>query len=341
MNRYRLTFILFFAFTFTFAQTDSAAYFLQKGLEEKQAGRKMEVWKNLEKAYKYAPENKQVVTELAAILLDLRKYGQAKEMFQQLEKLGDHSAANYKQLMDLSFSLKQHDEAIHYAGKLKQTDGNAKVSYVIGKANYDKENYGDAIQHLLAAEKEEPDNAEIPYLIGRSYADMFTYKFAIPYYQKAIALAPDKAHWIYELAMISYAVGNNPDALKYMLLAGEKGYRKDNDYNYNLGVAYLNNGKLAEGLEIFSGLLKKRPSDLNILNIVAESYYFSGKYKEAMKYWDDILYYDKENASALYMIGMCYQKMGDKEKGIALCDKAIEMDPSLANLKQKRMMMGM
>jgi hypothetical protein len=41
------------------------------------------------------------------------------------------------------------------------------------------------------------------------------------------------------------------------------------------------------------------------------------------------------------MIGMCYQKMGQKEKGIALCDKAIELDPSLANNKQKKMDMGM
>ena len=44
------------------------------------------------------------------------------------------------------------------------------------------------------------------------------------------------------------------------------------------------------------------------------------------------------------MIGMAYQKMGgteNKNKGIALCDKAIEMDPSLAAYKQKKMMAGL
>jgi len=36
---------------------------------------------------------------------------------------------------------------------------------------------------------------------------------------------------------------------------------------------------------------------------------------------------------------MDYQKKGEKEKGQRLCDKAIEMDPSLASLKQKKQLM--
>ena len=74
--------------------------------------------------------------------------------------------------------------------------------------------------------------------------------------------------------------------------------------------------------------------------MVAEAYYFKGKYQPAIDYWDRILEHDKENASALYMIGMAYQKKGEKEKGQHLCDRAIEMDPSLASLKQKKQMPG-
>jgi hypothetical protein len=40
------------------------------------------------------------------------------------------------------------------------------------------------------------------------------------------------------------------------------------------------------------------------------------------------------------MIVMCYHKKGEKSKGQHLCDKAIEMDPSLASLKQKKSMPG-
>jgi len=341
MNRYLLIITLITITTFSFAQTDSAGYFLQKGRQERQAGRTNEVWKNLDKAYHYAPDNKEIIKELADVLLDLRKYGQARQLFLKLEEKGESSPELLKQIMDLSFNLKKQEDAILYANKLKQADPSARVYYIIGRVNYDMENYGEAIKYLDAAQKEEPEKSDIPYLIGRSYADMFNYKQAVPFYQKAIEKDTVKTGWVYELGMIYYAMGDNPNSLKYLLLAGERGYGKSSDYTYNLGIAYLNTGNLKEGITIFNELLKKRPSDLNILNIIAESYYYSGKYQEAMDYWDKILEYDMKNASALYMIGMCYQKKGEMEKGVALCDKAIELDPSLANLKQKKMTIGM
>jgi tetratricopeptide (TPR) repeat protein len=335
-------FLIIFSITSKgFSQKDSADYFLRKGLEEKQNGRRMESLKNLEKAAHFDENNKEVVAGLASAYLDLRKYAQARETFKKLVALGDESAANYKQLMTLSFNLKLSDDAILYAKKLKQIDPSEKVNYIIGKINYDRDNYGEAIQYLNDAGKEEPSNAEIPYLIARCYGDMMNYKLAVPNFQKAIQLDPSKTNWMYELGLTCYAMNDDKNALKYILEAGEKGYPKDNDYMENLGIAYLNTGNLDDGAKIMTEILKKRPSDLNILNMLAEAYYYKGKYQQAMDYWDTMLGYDKTNASALYMIGMCYMKKGDKEKGTRLCDKAIEMDPNLASHKQKKMDMGL
>ena len=320
---------------------DSAGFFLQKGLVEKQNGRRLESLKNFEKAAKYDASNKAIVTELASAYFDLRKYNQARESYKQLVALGDESAANYKQLMTLSFNLKQNDDVITYANKLKQIDPSEKVNYFIGKVNYDMDNYGDAIKYLNDAGKEDPSNAEIPYMVAHCYADMMNYKLAIPYFQKAIELNPEKPYWIYELGLIYYAMNDDKNSLKYILMAGDKGYTKDNDYLENLGIAYLNVGNLDEGVKILAEILKKKPSDMNILNMVAEAYYYKGKYKQAIEYWDQVLFYDKTAASALYMIGMSYQKSGEKDKGIQLCDKAIEMDPNLAAYKQKKMMAGL
>jgi tetratricopeptide (TPR) repeat protein len=85
-------------------------------------------------------------------------------------------------------------------------------------------------------------------------------------------------------------------------------------------------------------VLEKKPADLILLYSVADTYYRLKRYQEAIDYWDKILFYDKENAKALYMIGMAYQKKGDTSKGRQLCDKAIEMDPSLKNLKREMKM---
>ena len=335
-----LTVSLFTSFSL-FSQTDSADYYLQKGLREKENGRRMESLKNFEKAGKYDANNKTVLNELAITYVDLRKYAQARETYKKLVDLGDASAPNYKQLMTLSFSLKQNDDVILYANKLKQADPSEKINYYLGKVNYDKENYGEAIRQLNAAAKEDPQNAEVPYMIGHSYADMLNYKEAIPFFKKAIQLDTSKPYWIYELGLIYYAMNDTKNALKYILEAGDKGLKKDNDYLENLGIAYLDAGNLEQGIAIMDEILKRKPSDINILNMVAEAYYYKGKYQEAIDNWDKILSYDKQNASALYMIGMSFQKKGEKEKGQLLCDKAIEMDPSLSSLKQKKQIMGM
>jgi tetratricopeptide (TPR) repeat protein len=123
-------------------------------------------------------------------------------------------------------------------------------------------------------------------------------------------------------------------------MAGEKGLRRDNEYLENLAIAYLNNKQTDKGLEILKESLSRRPADMNLLNMIAEANYDAKRYDDAIGYWDQILTLDKQNAAALFMIGMSYQKKGDKNKGMALCDKAIEMDPSLARNKQKIQMPG-
>lgn len=320
--------------------SDSAGIYFQKGLEEKQKGRRMESLRQFEKAADYDANHPVLVAELAEAYYDLRKYPQSRVAYKKLDSVGTLNADQYRRLLDMSFNMRQFDDVITYADQLQKKDPSAKVQYFVGKVHYQQENYGDAIRILQKAAKEEPANAEVPYMIARSYADMQNYKQCIPYFKQAIELDSSRNNWIYELGMIYYAMHDDKNALAMIRLAGDKGYRRDNDYLENLGIAYLNVGELDKGVEILNEILKRRPSDVNILNMVAEAYYFKGKYQPAIDYWDRILEHDKENASALYMIGMAYQKKGEKEKGQHLCDRAIEMDPSLASLKQKKQMPG-
>src|SRR5204862_6538452 len=103
MKHFNLICILLLTSSILFSQTDSSNYFLQKGLDEKQKGRRMESLKNFEKAFKYDTTNKAVLTEMASAYMDLRKYYQAKETDKKLVGLGEASAANYKPLLQLSF----------------------------------------------------------------------------------------------------------------------------------------------------------------------------------------------------------------------------------------------
>ena len=325
---------------FSFAQSDSSAIYLKKGLEEKGKGRLMESYKAFDKAYSYNKNDKQVVSLLASSLFELRRYPQAREKYLELEKMGDNSVATYKQLMNLSFNLRQFDDATKYANLVKKADPAEKVYYFIGKAHYDSENYGEAIKYLKMAADEQPNNAEVPYMIARSYADMMNYKMAMPFFEKTLALSPTDIRTMYEMGLIYYAMHDDKNSLKYLLMAGDNGYKRDNEYLENLAIAYLNTGNTDKGLNILTEALGRRPADINLLNMIAEANYDAKRFEQAIQYWDKILEMDKTNASALYMIGMSYQKKGDKQKGTALCDKAIEMDPSLSRNKQKVSMPG-
>jgi tetratricopeptide (TPR) repeat protein len=200
--------------TILLAQSDSAKFFLQKGLDEKAKGRLMESLKQFERAYNYNKTDKQIVTELASTYVNLRRYGQAREKYQQLEQMGAPSVDVYKQIMLLSFNMRMFEDAIKYANVLKKLDPSEKVSYYLGKANYEREYYGDAIKFLEAAAKEDPTNAEIPYMVAKAYADMMNYKQAVTYFQKAIALKPDQGYWIYEMALMYYGMHDDVNALK-------------------------------------------------------------------------------------------------------------------------------
>ncbi len=315
---------------------DSAAYYLQKGINETQSGHLLQGCQFLDKAYSYNQSDKAILQNLADALFDLRRYPQAKEKYALLAQTGDADAAVYKQLTMLSFNLRQYADVIKYAAQLKKLAPAEKVAFYTGKAQYALENYGEAIKSLEIAAKEAPDNAEVSYMMARIYADMQDLKKAAVYYEKALQLQPDNAGWMYEAALLFYDAGDAKVTLKYLLLAGDKGYLKTNDYLQNLAAAYIQSGYFDKGIAVITEVLQTRPADLGLLNMLARAYYDNKKYNEAIAYYNKVTAINSNDINALYMTGLSYLKSGDKARGEAICNKAIELKPALAAYRQKQ-----
>jgi tetratricopeptide (TPR) repeat protein len=64
-------------------------------------------------------------------------------------------------------------------------------------------------------------------------------------------------------------------------------------------------------------------------------------YDKSLDFCQKLLEMDKNDGKALYQAGLCFQKKGQTDRGQQMCDKAIELDPSLASLRQKKMSAGM
>ena len=84
-------------------------------------------------------------------------------------------------------------------------------------------------------------------------------------------------------------------------------------------------------------LLEKKPDNKELLRDIAEAYYNRKLYSKSLGYCQKLMEMDMKDSKALYQAGLCFQKMGQKEKGQGMCDKAIELDPTLSGLRQKQM----
>ena len=141
---------------------------------------------------------------------------------------------------------------------------------------------------------------------------------------------------MYELGLIYYSQDDYKSALKYLTMAGVAGYNKTNDFNENMGFAQLYTGDTQNGMKSLNEIMQRKPNNTELLGNIAQAMYDTKHYDEAESYYEKLLTINPKDARSLFMAGMTFIKKGNKQMGQKLCDKAIEMDPSLASHRQKQ-----
>jgi tetratricopeptide (TPR) repeat protein len=312
---------------------DSVKVLLKKAKIEQDAGRQKMALEYLQMAVAVDPNLIDAQKSLGLQAIELRQFDLAKQAFLKVLASQPNDATALENVLQISFNFRKWEEAIQYGKRLSSLNQGKRVNYMIGKSYFELEDYGQSFKYLEAAMLEEPKNIEIPTMFARGLNDMSNFKAATRYYLEALKIDSNNNTLLNELAMTYSSMNDEKTAVLYYEKAMEKGYRVDNNFVENLSNSYIAAGMPDKGINMLLKLLEKRPGDIDLLNNVADNYYKLGNYKEAINYWDKVLYLDREEARALYMIGMCYIKMGDKSKGATLCNKAIDMDPSLKQFR--------
>jgi tetratricopeptide (TPR) repeat protein len=317
-----------------FAQNmDSARFYFNKGQEEKNSRLYAVAGSDFDKAISFNPNYTEAYIENGNVDLEMRKVDPALGNFTKAYQLEPGNNEVIKQLSTLYFNNRQFQKAIDLAQKCNSCPD---ADRIIGMSYYNLEDYGKAETLLQKALAKNDKDAEAAYTLGRTYLELENEKSAIPQYENAITIEPDRNAWIYELALIYYSQEDYKNALKYINLAGDKGYNKTSDYYENLGFTQLYTGDVENGMKTLSDVLNKKPNNKELINNVAYAMYEIKRYDNALFYFQKLLELNPKDASSLFMAGMVFQKKGQKEKGQKICDKAIEMDPSLARNRQKK-----
>lgn len=312
---------------------DSAQFYFKKGIEEKNSRLFAVAGKDFEKALSFNQNYTEAYIENAHVNLEMRKIDAALVNFTKAYQLQPANNDVVKQLSTLYFNNRQFEKAVEFAQKCNNF---SDADRIMGMSYYNLEDYGKAQTFLQKAIKENDKDAESAYTLGRTYLELENEKDAIPQYQHAITIEPTRNVWIYELGLIYYNQNDYKNALKYFNMAADAGYNKTNDYYENLGFAQLYTGDAENGMKTLNEILIRKPNNKELINNIANAMYETKRYDDALVYFQKLLELNPKDASSLYMAGMVFQKKGEKEKGQKICDKAIEMDPSLGKNRQKK-----
>jgi tetratricopeptide (TPR) repeat protein len=320
-------------------KADSATYYLELGRTQAIARRYSDAWRNLEKAAQFDPKNATVQKELAAVCFKMNRMAPAIRALETAVAIDPSDKHARLDLLKHYFHYGQWEQTVTAGARVKSEMPDEKsIDWMLGKAQYMLQDYGKAVTHLKAALREDSKNAEANYVIARSLTIMSNYSAAVPYYEAALTLDPTQGSRAYEFAMVLATAGQADKSVEWFQKALDAGHKPRDDFYMNMAYTMADAKRTDEAIVMLDKVLAKRPMDVGLLYGIADVCYHSKQYKRAISYWDRVLEFDKANARSLYMIGMCYQKMGKNEEGMALCDRAIGLDPSLAVLKHKREM---
>lgn len=314
---------------------DSAAFYLKIAIQQKGIKKVFEADKNFRKAIEFNPGDNNLRIEYANFLIEQRKYFVAFEQFSKILQADSHHQQALQKITTTSFLLNKWTDVISYGTKLLNDNPSEKVKYMLGKAYYEEEDYGLSQKYLKSALTDSASDLEAIILLGKVYIELSNYKEALNLYNAALNKDVNNNKLIYEVGLLYYTINQEREAVKYFELAAEKGYKIDLDYKENLGMAYLA-FDLNKGVEILNMVLEKKPNDSEIMLQIAQAHYKAKNFQTAADTFYKVYQNDPTNNRALYMTGIAYQRKGDKALGASLCDKAIKLDPTLAELKTLR-----
>ncbi|MEO6251764.1 MAG: tetratricopeptide repeat protein [Ferruginibacter sp.] len=333
------TFILLLLSYSAFSQSaETSSTYFEKGIQEKAAKRYLVASGHFDNAIKLDPAYTAAYIENGLVNKEMRRTDAAKTNFTKAYELDNNNEVAIMELVNLYFSYRQFQNAIDFAQKCKSCPDKDRI---IAMSYFEMEDYGKAEKILLDLAAKDTKDAEALYTLARTYLEMGLEGKAIPYYVKALQLDDTKSKWHFELGLIYYNNDNYKNAVLSFNRAAANGFIRSNDFNENLGFSYIYSGEFEKGETLLTEIIARKPGNKELLRDVSVAFYDSKMYDKCLDYCQKLMEMDMKDGKALYQAGLCFQKKGEVSKGQQMCDKAIELDPSLAGLKRKKEIMGM
>ena len=179
--------------------------------------------------------------------------------------------------------------------------------------------YGDTVTHR-------PNNPWARVEYGSALGSAGKTKDASVQFEQAIALAPTYAEAHYDLALVQAPMGRVDDAISHyrIAIANRPHYTIA---EFNLAVLYYKKGRFAEALEPLNAVLAENPRFFPARITLGEIYASTNQMPQAHDEFARVWREDPQNSEAVYNLAMTDLRLGNKDEGLPLAEKALALNP--------------
>lgn len=300
-----------------------------------------EARKLVERALKKDRYSALLHNSLGNILKNLHEYKDAIFHYQQALHLQSESASAHNNLGTVFYLLNQLESAEkHYraAIKLRHDYGDAyfNLALVLTKKNATEDaieclkmviklqpqhseahhniaqilqlrgEFTQAARHYQIALRLDRDNFQIHHGLGVVLVAQEKYAAAVRHFKKVLLLQPDFYEALHNLGAIFLKQNNPQVALKYFLRLTE--IAKDFDAYYNLGVIYMDLGRLNDAIVYFNEALNLNSKDVKSHTNLGAIYLRLENHIKAAEHYKYVLSLEPNNGEVVYILDALEQK---------------------------------
>jgi len=248
------------------------------------------------KSFELAEWNIQILTRLAGLLFDNKKYDESiKILSKAINNFPDDFVLNL--ILGLSYtSSEDNKNAVKFlekAVKLNSSDITALVAYGFNLDRVDRDD--DAIKYLNKALEIDPENVQVLSNLGLIYENREIYQKSDSLYQKALEIDSTNA-----LVLNNYAYSLSERGIKLkkaecMSSKALDAQPESASYLDTYGWIMFKLGNLEKALEYVLKAYKQDTKDPALLDHLGDIYFEMGSKKKALEYWKKALEFDEDN----------------------------------------------
>jgi len=184
----------------------------------------------------------------------------------------------------------------------------------------------DAINEINEVLKRDKNNPKAYYLKGILYKESGDTSLAISSFLTTTEQDPNYLLAFEQLGLI-FANNGNPRAINFYETA-IKLDPKNSLTRYNLGMFYQENGAPDKAAEVYKALLAIDPKFSNAYyNLGFIEIEFNKNAKAAIPYFVDAEKSNPNFAAAIYMQGLCFEKLGSNQEAIKNFQRCLKINP--------------